>query len=455
MQDSFFDPHYIDIVSPVINAVPIGELFLEDKVVQMLSMNHNLIDKNVNNKISGVSIRGVVDDTSYFFSSDNISKKTIQNLTNKLGQYITPTVASSFQGFVTGNTYPNQFKDSSEQKKIELIKEINNYVRQHSLVTNANIIISNSVQKVVIFNNDSNCIYDFRPMVVLCISLVIEKNGKINTVSERFSQRQHFHVIVDNWKSVADEALRKVDIIANATVLKNNGQKKVILGSGGPGILLHEAIGHGLEGDFNQKKTSAFSELFGKPVAKDFITIIDNGTCINERGSINFDDEGTVGQNNILVDQGVLIKYMCDKKTGQELGIGSTGNGRRESYNHLPIPRMTNTYMLPGQSTLEDMLSEMNNGIYVKSVSHGQVKISSGQFSFVCSEAYEVENGRIVNPLLDMSITGVGIEVMSNIQMISGCSKLEKHGGTCGKNGQWAPVGVGQPDVFVSSITCG
>jgi TldD protein len=233
------------------------------------------------------------------------------------------------------------------------------------------------------------------------------------------------------------------------------GNMTVVLGPGWPGILLHEAIGHGLEGDFNRKGTSAFSGRVGERVASDLCTVVDDGTLQNRRGSLSIDDEGTPTEQTILIENGILKGYMQDKLNARLMGVKPTGNGRRESYAHLPMPRMTNTYMLPGKDTPEDIIKSVKKGLYAKNFAGGQVDITSGKFVFSASEAYLIENGKITRPVKGATLIGNGPDVLTKVSMVGNDLELDSGVGTCGKDGQSVPVGVGQPTIKINGITVG
>jgi TldD protein len=233
------------------------------------------------------------------------------------------------------------------------------------------------------------------------------------------------------------------------------GQFDVVLGPGWPGILLHEAIGHGLEGDFNRKKTSAFSGLMGQRIAAKGVTVLDDGTIPDRRGSISFDDEGTQSQKNTLIEDGVLVGYMQDRQNSRLMGVKPTGNGRRESYAHAPMPRMTNTYMLGGDNNPKDILSNLKDGIYAVGFGGGQVDITNGKFVFSCTEAYRVKNGVVGAPLKGATLIGDGATALKHIHAIGNDMALDPGMGNCGKAGQWVPVGVGQPTLMIGGLTIG
>jgi TldD protein len=254
--------------------------------------------------------------------------------------------------------------------------------------------------------------------------------------------------------SFVDEAVRQALVNLEA-VDAPAGLMPVVLGAGWPGVLLHEAVGHGLEGDFNRKGSSAFSGCMGKQVASSLCTIVDDGTLGQRRGSVNIDDEGTPGQYNVLIEKGILTGYMQDKHNAQLMNTRSTGNGRRESYAHLPLPRMTNTYMLPGESEPEELIASVKQGIYAPNFGGGQVDITSGKFVFSASEAYLIEDGKITTPIKGATLIGSGPEAMQQVSMVGNDLALDQGVGVCGKEGQSVPVGVGQPSVKLDELTVG
>ena len=258
----------------------------------------------------------------------------------------------------------------------------------------------------------------------------------------------------ENWQSLVDEAVRIATLNLHAQPCPA-GSFNLVLGPGWPGILLHEAIGHGLEGDFNRKKTSAFADRIGKRVASEGVTVVDDGTLPGRRGSLNVDDEGTPSGRTVLIEDGILVGYMQDRLNARLMGMQATGNGRRESYAHLPMPRMTNTFMLAGQDDPEEILSSVQSGIYARSFGGGQVDITSGKFVFSASEAYRIEDGRIGAPLRGASLIGNGPDVLTRVRRIGHDLELDQGVGTCGKDGQSVPVGVGLPTLRIDGITVG
>ena len=261
-------------------------------------------------------------------------------------------------------------------------------------------------------------------------------------------------IATENWQRGADEALRQA--LVNLTAIDAPaGTMDVVLGAGWPGVMLHEAVGHGLEGDFNRKKTSAFAGLLGEMVAAPGVTVVDDGTIDNRRGSLTIDDEGTPSAYNVLIEDGRLVGYMQDRQNARLMGLKATGNGRRQGYSHVPMPRMTNTYMLGGDKAPEEIIASVKKGIYAVSFGGGQVDITSGKFVFGCTEAYLIENGKIGAPVKGAMLIGNGPDAMKRVSMIGNDMKLDTGVGNCGKAGQWVPVGVGQPHLRMDQITVG
>jgi TldD protein len=285
---------------------------------------------------------------------------------------------------------------------------------------------------------------------------MVEKNGRKEMGSYGTGGRKILDEYITelNWKKVCDIALNQA-LINLESVDAPAGEMKVVLGPGWPGILLHEAIGHGLEGDFNRKKTSAFSNLMGQKIADEQVTVVDDGTIENRRGSITIDDEGTPTNKTVLIEKGILKNYIQDRLNARLMNVQPTGNGRRESFEHMPMPRMTNTYMLSGKYHPDEIIKSVDKGIYAVAFGGGQVDITNGKFVFSCTEAYEIKNGKIGRPLKGATLIGNGPDVLTKVKMVGNDMELDAGVGTCGKNGQWVPVGVGQPTILIDGITVG
>lgn len=351
----------------------------------------------------------------------------------------------------------NPLHSLSEREKVALLQRIDQYIRQKDpRIVQVSVSLAGEYESILVMDSDGHLAADIRPLIRLNISLVIEHQGRRETGyaggGGRFDY-QHF-LVGDLALQYADEALRQAQVNLEA-IPAPAGTMPVVLAAGWPGVLLHEAVGHGLEGDFNRKGISIYSGRMGQLVSSKLCTIVDNGTLPNRRGSLNMDDEGTPTQNNILIENGVLKNYMLDKRNARLMGMQSTGNGRRESYAHLPMPRMTNTYMLPGDSLPLDMIASVKKGLYAVNFGGGQVDITSGKFVFSASEAYLIENGKIGAPVKGATLIGNGPEVLNRISMVGNDLKLDTGIGVCGKDGQSVPVGVGQPTLKVDELTVG
>ena len=351
----------------------------------------------------------------------------------------------------------NPINEFSVSKKVQLLQEIDSFAHElDHRVVQASINLSSSIQEISILRPEGSKFTDSRPMVRLNISVIVEQNGRREIGTSGLGGRHKLEILMcsKSWKPLVEEALR-IALVNLKAVEAPAGIMDVVLGPGWPGILLHEAIGHGLESDFNRKKTSAFSELMGKNIAAKGVTILDDGTIPSKRGSISIDDEGTPGEKTILIENGQLIGYMHDRQNARLMGLESTGNGRRESYAYPPLPRMTNTYMLPGSDDPETILSDLKDGLYAVGFGGGQVDITNGKFVFSCNEAYQVKNGKILHPVKGATIIGDGATALKNIRAVGNDLKLDPGIGNCGKAGQWVPVGVGQPTLMIGGLTIG
>jgi len=318
------------------------------------------------------------------------------------------------------------------------------------------VALAASLQEVLILRPDGALVTDTRPMSRLNISVIVEENGRRESGSTGGGGRAGLTGLIarDHWEANAREALRVALVNLDAEPAPA-GVMDVVLGPGWPGILLHEAVGHGLEGDFNRKGTSAFAGLMGQQIAAKGVTVLDDGTIPDRRGSITVDDEGTPSSKNVLIDDGVLVGYMQDRQNARLMGVAPTGNGRRQSYAHAPMPRMTNTYMLGGDTAPESLVADLKDGIYAVGFGGGQVDITNGKFVFSCTEAYRVKNGVVGAPVKGATLIGDGATALKHIRGIGNDMALDPGMGNCGKAGQWVPVGVGQPSLMIGGLTVG
>ncbi len=345
----------------------------------------------------------------------------------------------------------------ADDDKVKLLEQIDREARSlDSRITQVMASLSASHDIVLVMASDGTLAGDVRPLVRLNVSVIIEQDGRREQGyaggGGRFAYTEF--LASERWRALVKEAVRTAQVNLEA-VPAPAGTMTVVLGAGWPGVLLHEAVGHGLEGDFNRKGTSAFSGRMGQQVAAKGVTIVDDGTLAARRGSLNVDDEGTPTQCTTLIDDGILRGYLQDKLNARLMGVKPTGNGRRESFAALTMPRMTNTYMLPGQHAPEEIIASVDKGLYCRNFGGGQVDITSGKFVFSASEAYLIENGRITRPVKGATLIGNGPEVMTRVSMIGNDLKLDDGVGTCGKEGQEVPVGVGQPTLRVDALTVG
>ncbi len=346
---------------------------------------------------------------------------------------------------------------TTDANKVAFLKSLDLLARgMDKRVKQVMLSLSGSHDVMMVLNTQGHLSSDVRPLVHFSVRIVVEENGRFEQASAGCGGRDSYDCIMKNEaaenqvRRAVQQALRNLEAIPAPA-----GSFPVVLGSGWPAVLFHEAVGHGLEGDFNRKKTSVFSGKIGQKVASTLCTVVDDGTIAGRRGSLTVDDEGTPSQRTVLIENGILKNYMQDNFNARLMNTQSTGNGRRESYASLPMPRMTNTYLLPGKSTPEEIIASVEKGIYAADFSGGQVDITSGKFVFTASEAYLIENGKITRPIKGATLIGNGHEVLNKISMVGNDLKLDSGIGNCGKAGQTVPVGVGQPTLKIESMTLG
>ena len=451
------------LVSETLNKCDDGELFLENTKSESILLDDGKIKNSSFETSFGFGFRAVNEDKTAFSHSNIISKKSLGDAAKNLKA----NVKSNSENFIKQdnpqrtNTKLYEDKDPIESKpfeeKIELLQKIDNYVRQkNSSIKQVTASFFGEHQSIKIIKSNNQIYEDQRPLVRFNIGVMIEKNGKKESGSYGTGGRKNYDNFLgnDNWKVICDEAIRQAEVNLESKPAPA-GEMKVVLGPGWPGIILHEAIGHGLEGDFNRKKTSAFHNLVGQKIAHENITVVDDGTISSRRGSLTIDDEGTPTSKNILIENGILKNFMQDRMNAKLMQVKPTGNGRRESFEHTPMPRMTNTFMINGNNTQDEMIKKVDKGIYAVSFGGGQVDITNGKFVFSCTEAYEINNGKIGAPLKGVTLIGNGPDILTKVSMVGNDMKLDPGIGTCGKGGQWVPVGVGQPSILVDQITVG
>ena len=416
----------------------------------------------------GVGVRAVSGEKTGFAYSDQINLASLQQCVEavkgiaqiKEGNLISPQAFNAVNA-VQRYAAINPLESLSKEKKIELLHLVDRTARaEDPRVTHVSAALSSIYEEVLVVATDGTFAADIRPLVRLSISVLVEEDGKRERGScgsgGRFGLDWFFEVVNGDIRAVnfAKEAVRQA-LVNLSAVAAPAGLMPVVLGAGWPGVLLHEAVGHGLEGDFNRKESSLFTGKIGELVTSPLCTIVDDGTLQNRRGSLTIDDEGVPSQCNVLIKDGILQGYMQDKLNARLMGVKPTGNGRRESYAHLPMPRMTNTYMLAGQSKFDDLIASVDRGIYAPHFGGGQVDITSGKFVFSTSEAYLIEKGKITKPVKGATLIGSGIDVMQKVSMVADKTDLDLGIGVCGKDGQSVPVGVGQPALKIDEITVG
>ena len=449
------------IVDDTLQSCDDGELYLEDTKSETIILDDNKIKSSDYSTDLGYGFRAVTGDVVAYSHSNEISDKSLKNssqnlkssLKGKRGTYNTE-IKNTNQKFYNDI---DPVEEKSLKSKIDILNEINNYAR--SLDSSVKQVTANFLgekKNIEILRSGGQLLNDERPLVRFNVSVMVEKNGRKETGVYGVGGRQSYDVYLENenWKKVCDEAFR----IATTNLDSKPspaGEMKVVLGPGWPAILIHEAVGHGLEGDFNRKKTSVFHDLVGKKVASEGVTIIDDGTLDNRRGSLNIDDEGTPTEKTVLIENGILKNFMQDRLNARLMNTKSTGNGRRESYKHIVMPRMRNTIMLNGNNTQEEMIKSVDKGIFAVSFGGGQVDITSGKFVFNCTEAYEITNGKIGSPLKGATLIGDGPSSLQEVLMVGNDMMLDPGIGTCGKAGQGVPVGVGQPSLLIDKMTIG
>ena len=438
-----------------------GEMFLERHRSEALVFDDGRVKNASYNASEGFGLRAVKGEAAGYAHSTQMTQSALQRASD------TARLAVGSGGGVLAKapTPTNQrlytdidpISDAEFSIKLDTLKEIDAYARElDKRVVQVSASLAASLQEVEILRPEGTLVRDVRPMARLNVSITVEKDGRRESGSAGGGGRHGLLQLTSekNWKPKVIEALRVALVNLDAQPAPA-GQFDVVLGPGWPGILLHEAIGHGLEGDFNRKKTSAFSGLLGKRIAAKGVTVLDDGTIPDRRGSISFDDEGTQSRKNVLIEDGILVGFMQDRQNARLMGVEPTGNGRRESYAHAPMPRMTNTYMLGGNAKPNDILADLKDGIYAVGFGGGQVDITNGKFVFSCTEAYRVRNGSIVAPVKGATLIGDGATALKHIRAIGNDMALDPGMGNCGKAGQWVPVGVGQPTLMIGGLTVG
>jgi len=467
--DMFFNQTGLDrvrvqqLVEQTLHGLDDGELYLEFNQSESMSFDDGRLKNAGFNTAQGFGLRGVLGESSGYAHSCELSEAAMKraaqtvravNYGQDVIERVTEAPFGSNQALYMSD---NPLEKQGFAEKVALLERIDAYVRaKDPRVKQVTVSLTGVWQVVQIMRADGREASDIRPLVRLNINVVAEQNGRMETGSSGAGGRVAYdgYMAVDQWQKQADEALRQALVNLEAKPAPA-GEFPVVLGPGWCGVLLHEAVGHGLEGDFNRKGTSTFSGRIGEQVAAKGVTVVDDGTIPNRRGSLTIDDEGTPSGRTVLIEDGILKGYLQDRLNARLMNVRATGNGRRESFAHLPMPRMTNTFMLNGNHTVEEMISRVDRGIYATHFGGGQVDITSGKFVFSASEAYLIENGKISVPIKGATLIGNGPDVMQKVNMLGNDMCLDDGIGTCGKDGQSVPVGVGQPSMLISQMTVG
>ena len=438
-----------------------GELFLERVRGEALVYDDGRLRNAGYDASQGFGLRAVRGEVTGFAHSTEISLAALQDAaaTARLavgagGHVLSPAPAGPGPALYAGI---DPVEGIAFADRVALLREIDAFARDlDPRVVQVTASLASSLQEIAILRPQGGIVTDIRPMARLNVSVIVESNTRRETGSAGGGGRHGLSALIDpaHWQGVVREALRIAQVNLRS-VPAPAGVMDVVLGPGWPGILLHEAVGHGLEGDFNRKGHSAFAGLLGQRVASPGVTVIDDGTIPDRRGSISVDDEGTAPARNVLIEDGILVGYMQDRQNARLMGVAPSGNGRRQSYAHAPMPRMTNTFMLPGQDDPATILAGLKDGIYAVGFGGGQVDITNGKFVFSCTEAYRVKNGQVGDPIRGATLIGDGATALQQIRAIGNDLALDPGIGNCGKQGQWVPVGVGLPSLMIGGLTVG
>ncbi|MBY6166789.1 metalloprotease TldD [Pseudooceanicola nitratireducens] len=438
-----------------------GELFLERKRSEMVHYDDGRVKTASYDASEGFGLRAVAGEVTGYAHGTDVTEAALKRASETVrlavgdgGGALAPAPRATNARLYTD---ADPIAGADFPVKVETLREIDAFARDlDPRVVQVSATIMASLQEVEILRPEGGIVRDARPMVRVNVSVIVEQNGRRESGTAGGGGRLGLDGLLDpaDWQAKAREALR-IALVNLDAVPAPAGVMDIVLGPGWPGILLHEAIGHGLEGDFNRKGSSAFAGLLGKQVAAKGVTVLDDGTIPDRRGSISVDDEGTPSGKNVLIEDGVLVGYMQDRQNARLMGVAPTGNGRRESYAHAPMPRMTNTYMLGGDATPDEIVAEMKDGIHAVGFGGGQVDITSGKFVFSCTEAYLVKDGKRGAPVKGATLIGDGPQALTRIRALGNDMALDPGLGNCGKQGQWVPVGVGQPSVLIGGLTVG
>jgi TldD protein len=438
-----------------------GELFLEYRESESINLDDGRIRAAGFDTSLGFGLRAVAGEATGYAHAGELTEDALKRAAATVS-----AVAAGHSGVAAeppAGTNRRLYSDANPLsgmdfgKRTGVLAEIDAYARgKDSRVKQVMASLAGEWQAVQIIRADGTRVADLRPLVRINVSVVVEANGRRETGSFGTGGRYAFEKMVapETWRAAVDEALRQA-LVNLESVPAPAGEMAVVLGPGWPGILLHEAIGHGLEGDFNRKKTSAFAGLMGQRIASPGVTVVDDGTIADRRGSLTVDDEGTPTGRTVLIEDGILTGFLQDRLNARLMGVRPTGNGRRQSYAHAPMPRMTNTVMLGGQATPEEVIRSVKKGLYAVNFGGGQVDITSGKFVFSASEAYLIEDGKVGAPVKGATLIGNGPDALTKVELVANDMALDPGIGTCGKSGQGVPVGVGQPTMRIGGLVVG
>jgi TldD protein len=449
------------LVDTTLDGLEDGELYLQYGLSESFAFDDGRLKAATFDTSQGFGLRGVTGEMTAFAHSNELSEAAIKRASETIAviksgagaTHAVPPSRTNRQLYAP----ESPFEGIAFATKTQLLQDIDAYARSaDSRVAQVSASLAGSWNAIEIVRSDGLRYQDIRPLVRLNVSIVVEHNGRRESGTAGHGGRADYagFVTPDKWRGLVDEALRQA-LVNLESVAAPSGEMTVVLAPGWPGILLHEAIGHGLEGDFNRKGTSAFSGKLGQQVAARGITVVDDGTIEGRRGSLTIDDEGTPTERTVLIEDGILVGYMQDRMNARLMNMQPTGNGRRESFAHAPMPRMTNTYMLAGRDDPAAILAGVKSGVYARNFGGGQVDITSGKFVFSATEAYRIENGRLGAPLKGATLIGNGPDVLTKVRAIGTDMALDPGVGICGKGGQSVPAGVGQPTLLIEGLTVG
>src|ERR1700740_923401 len=454
-------PRLAKIVSRGLDGADDGELFLEYRQAEILAFDNGRLKQATYDTSQGFGLRAVKDEAVGYAHASDVSEAAIERAADAVravkGGYSGNYAEAPPRSNVKLYSEDSPLATPGFEAKTQLLQTIDAYARaKDPRVRQVTATIAATWQAVEVLRADGGTYRAVRPLVRVSVAVVVGDGNRQETGSDGYGGREGYERFIAEgaWQGAVDNAVRQALINLEA-VPAPAGEMDVVLGPGWPGVMLHEAVGHGLEGDFNRKKTSAFAGLMGQMVAAKGVTVVDDGTLAQRRGSLSIDDEGTPTGRTVLIEDGILVGYMQDRQNARLMGMKPTGNGRRQSHAHVPMPRMTNTYMLPGDRDPAEIIASVKNGVYAANFGGGQVDITSGKYVFQCTEAYRIENGKIGAPLKGAMLIGNGPTDLNRITMIGNDLALDSGIGTCGKNGQGVPVGVGQPTLRMERITVG